>query len=181
MASVHDAITFCLKLEDAEMSGVVTDRKYDHGGRTRWGLAERWHPELTQIGYYDKMSREDSLDWAMCVYEGAYAKPLAIEQIVDQRVANSMLSMGIVSGTHPAALLLQDALCVIGSKVGLDGAIGQETIDAANRADAAQLLEAYITQQKDRFDRIMRRDPTQKVNYDGWCNRADKARQLSIA
>jgi lysozyme family protein len=181
MADEKKAILFCIRLEDEQMAGVVTDRKYDHGGRTRWGLAERWHPELAQIGFYDKMSREESLDWAMCVYETSYSKPLAITQIADQRIANSLLSMGIVSGTHPAALLLQDALCAIGSKVGLDGAIGQETIDAANRVDAARLLDAYIQQQKDRFDRIMRRDPTQKVNFEGWCNRADKARQLSIA
>lgn len=180
MAFVPDAITFVLKLEDEQMSGVVTDRRSDHGGRTRWGLAERWHPELTHVGYYDTLSREASLEWAVIVYTSAYARPLAIDRIVDQKIANSMLSMGVVSGTHVAALMLQDTLCVIGSKVGLDGAIGQETIDAANRADPAKLLEEYIRQQIVRFQNIVARDPTQKVDLDGWINRANKARQLSI-
>jgi hypothetical protein len=55
MENVTAFVDFVLRHEDAKLSGVITRIQGDSGGRTRFGIAERWHPELTSTGFYTTM------------------------------------------------------------------------------------------------------------------------------
>jgi Glycosyl hydrolase 108 len=81
MADIQEAIYSVLRQEDATLSGVITDIPGDSGGRTRYGIAERWHPELTATGFFSTMSSAAALKVAEGVYAASYAKHLMLAQI----------------------------------------------------------------------------------------------------
>ena len=98
MANVASAIVYVLHQEDARMAGIVTNFGRDKGGRTRWGIAEHAHPELTVTGFFDSMSNTDSLAKATEVYGTGYSTPLMLPNIEQQQVANALLSFAINEG-----------------------------------------------------------------------------------
>ena len=63
MADIVSSIDYVIRQEDARMSGDVTIDLRDSGKATRYGIAERWHPELFASGFFDqpKISSVDAL------------------------------------------------------------------------------------------------------------------------
>jgi hypothetical protein len=72
MADLKTAIDVVLRQEDSRMSGVITTISGDSGGRTRFGIAERWHPELTAAGFFTTMPTAAALTVAEGVYAESY-------------------------------------------------------------------------------------------------------------
>ncbi len=89
------------------------------GKRTRFGIDEHWHPELTNCLFYSSMGKVAALEIARGIYELRYCQPLCIAEIVSQEVANKLLSLGVNVGVVPAARMLQDAVTV----GGMDGLV----------------------------------------------------------
>ena len=167
MADILKAIDFVLLQEDAKISGVVTNNKSDRGGRTRYGVAESYHPDLTKTGFYDTMSNKDALTIADQIYEQQYAKPLYLQLIKDQNVANALLSMAINSGINTATKLFQRAVGVDD-----DGQMGPKTLAAANNYSPSILLSSFYNMQSGYYNRIVMANPSQHVFLAGWLNRA---------
>src|SRR5580698_4667134 len=120
MANVDAAIDYVLGWEDATLSGVITTAR--DGKRTRFGIDEHWHPELTNCLYYSSMGRTAAFEVARRILDLQYCQPLCIAEIVDQDIANKLLSLGVNMGVINAARMLQDAVTVEG-----DGRIGPLT------------------------------------------------------
>jgi lysozyme family protein len=181
MANTKAAIDFVLKLEDVELSGDVTTNRGDTGGATRFGLAERWHPELVDSSYFDasKMDRDAALAIAQKTYDEQYCAPLMLAQIKAQSLAYQMLSFAINDGPVEAAKLIQRACCYLGKPVATDGKIGPLTVAAANALDAEQLLNTYSSCAKDFYRAIVHARPDQVVFLHGWLNRVDAVAKLA--
>src|SRR6185437_7955591 len=98
MADVLQAVTFVLRQEDSELTGKVTENKTDKGGRTRFGVAEIFHPNLPFLGFYDTLPYKEALQLAYQTYIEEYVNPLQLDKISDQEVANALLSFAVNEG-----------------------------------------------------------------------------------
>jgi lysozyme family protein len=165
MASVDEAIQYALRFEDATLSGKVT---VDAGGRTRFGIAEKFHPELSASLYYTTMGSEAALKIAEGIYERDYCEPLCIALLKNQVVANKLLSLGINIGIYPAAKMLQDALRVSG-----DGRIGPLTLAAEDDCDPLAVLDSMREQAAMHYEYIVKYNPADRIYLNGWLRRAE--------
>lgn len=166
MANVDAAINYAMGWEDSTLSGVITTAR--DGKRTRFGIDEHWHPELTGTLFYSSMGQIAACQIARDIFDKEYCAPLCIEYIEDQDIANKLLSLGVNIGVVHAARLLQDALKIEG-----DGHIGPLTLYKLEGADPVTVLEDLRTEAKFYYREIYNRDPHQYANViDGWLRRA---------
>lgn len=176
MADILKAIDFVLVQEDSKISGLVTNNPHDKGGRTRYGVAEKYHPDLTKTGFYDSMSNKDALIIADQIYEQQYAIPLNLGRINNQSLANSLLSFAINAGVETAAKIFQRAVGVDD-----DGEIGPKTISSANTYSPSVLLNSFYNMQAGYYNRIVLANPSQHVFLAGWLNRAKQNTVMQVA
>lgn len=175
MADENKAITFVLRQEDSKISGVVTDNPADRGGRTRFGIAETYNPDLTKTGFYDTMGFTEAFDLANYIYKSKYAAPLQIAKINSQDVANALLSFAINQGTGTAVMILQRSL-------GLDddGILGPKTLAVINNNSPSFILNSLYTMESVYYNDIVKKNPSQHVFLAGWINRAKQNCMISV-
>lgn len=164
MADVQVAIDYVLSWEDTTLSGKIT---VDPGGRTRYGIAEKFHPELTNCLFYGSMGQIAALQIARGIYETSYCEPLCIAEISNQDVANKLLSLGVNTGLIPAVRMLQDAVCVVG-----DGRIGPLTLHALDLAEPEKVLADLRTEAESYYEDLVEKNPNYEVYKAGWLRRA---------
>jgi lysozyme family protein len=170
MADAKTAIDFVLKQEDATLSGKVTDPPEDSGARTRFGIPERWHPEITATGFYDAPV-DVALAQAETIYRDQYWIPMQGNSVVSQDFANRLLSFCINMGTHSAVTILQRCLAALGAQLGADGDPGYATISALNaqlQRDEGALMKTWRAQLLAYYLDLVARKPSQKVFLNGW-------------
>jgi lysozyme family protein len=165
MANVDAAIDYVLGWEDATLSGVITTAS--DGLRTRFGIDEHWHPELTNCLFYSSMGSVAALQIARSIYDLRYCEPLCIAQMIHQEIANKVLSLGVNVGVVIAARMLQDAVTVVG-----DGRIGPLTLHALDLADPPKVLEDLRAEAQNYYDELVARDPSKHTFLAGWLRRA---------
>jgi lysozyme family protein len=135
MASFDEAIRFVLRNEDPHLSGIVTE---DPGGRTRFGIAEHFHPELGE-GFYGAPA-EAALQAAREIYRIDYWRPIRGDELRDQGIATKLLDMAVNMGVRQAVVLCQRALNLNAVlRITEDGMLGPRTLEAINRSDATTL------------------------------------------
>jgi lysozyme family protein len=165
MANVEAAIDYVLGWEDATLSGVITTAP--DGKRTRFGIDEHWHPELTNCLYFGSMGQMAALQIARGIYATNYGQPLCIAEIANQEIANKLLSLGVNVGVVNAAAMLQDAVRVVG-----DGRIGPLTLHALDLADPDKVLEDLRTEAESHYEALIATNPKLAVYRAGWLRRA---------
>lgn len=166
MADINESINYVLAFEDSTLSGVITINS-DGVTHTRFGVDERFHPELVACGFYDDMGSIAALAIARNVYTQHYAAPLSIAEIGNQDIANKLLSLGVNIGVSTAAKMLQLAL-----RVPCDGVIGPKTLFALADANPSQVIESVDDQAIAHYHDEVAKDPTKKKYLDGWIRRA---------
>jgi lysozyme family protein len=165
MANVNAAIDYVLGWEDANLSGVITTAP--DGKRTRFGIDEHWHPELTNSLFFSSMGQVAALEIARGIYEINYCQLLCIADITDQEVANKLLSLGVNIGVVRAAKMLQNAVTVVG-----DGRIGPLTLHALDLADPDKVLADLRTEAESYYEELVKGNPDLAVYRAGWLRRA---------
>src|ERR1700691_3316386 len=166
MANVSAAVDYVLGWEDVNLSGVITTTP--DGKRTRFGIDEHWHPELTNCLYYSSMGSVAALQIARSIYDLNYCQPLCIAEIDNQEIANKLLSLGVNAGVVNAARMLQDAVTVVG-----DGRIGPLTLHALDLADPEKVIEALRAEAESYYDALIAKSPNLAVYRAGWLRRAE--------
>ena len=135
----------------------------DAGGRTAWGISERFHPEAWTHG---PPSREQ----AKAIYLRRYVAPFTPLQTagLDERVRIALIDDAVLSGVTTAIKTLQRVL-----DVPEDGVIGPRTIAAAVKAnhDGPWLLIQVVKQRAHRLARIVERYHDQAQYIVGWIDR----------
>lgn len=166
MADVDAAIDYVLGWEDATLSGVITTAP--DGKRTRFGIDEHWHPELTNCLYFSSMGQVAALQIARGIYDIGYCQPLCIAEIQSQDIADKLLSLGVNIGAVTAAKMLQDILRVDG-----DGRIGPITLQALDQQDPMVVLQDFRNEADAYYRSIVARNPTDGAYLAGWLRRAN--------
>jgi lysozyme family protein len=166
MADIDIAVEYVLRQEDSKLSGVITT---DLGGRTRFGVAEKFHPELTSTGFYDTMPTAQALEIAISVYKSIYANTLKLNTISDQTVANALLSYAVNVGTVRAVKLLQRTLGLLE-----DGILGPFTINKIESIMPKNLLIAWKNVMLAYYDDVANDHPTDAIYLNGWINRVNQ-------
>jgi lysozyme family protein len=155
------AIAFVLKVE----TGELTDRADDPGGLTRWGIALNRHPELTET---DILNMTDVR--AGTIFEKDYW-PARADELPDYW-SIPLLAAAVVQGKETAVEVLQETL-----GVGIDGAIGPQTLAAAQLANPKVALARFLANQV----RHMRTYKGWPANGVGWVERGAEAILLAVA
>ena len=147
--SFERALDFTLLWEGG---GTLTNDALDRGGKTRWGISSRAHPEVD----IEHLTREGAAQ----IYRDTYWDTLQADALPDP-VALVAFDYGVNSGTRRAAACLQRAA---GARV--DAIIGPNTLNAVHNADARQVCETMLI---DRTDFLLRLDQPRFTR--GWLRR----------
>jgi len=194
MSDFAPAFERTMQFEDApNHPGKVT---HDAGGRTRFGIAGRFHPALPEEFWTGPA--DEARAQAEEIELEQYWKPLNLDGIDDQAIASKIFDMAVNMGASQAAVLAQRAvnfLLAIGgaqapftggaqpppAEAGLvpavthlteDGVIGPKTLEQVNRFDPEQVLKTLRAFSEGHYRHIAAVNPAQAVNLDGWLRRA---------
>ncbi|MGC2694779.1 MAG: glycosyl hydrolase 108 family protein [Candidatus Angelobacter sp.] len=173
MADFKPAFEFVLQHEDSTRSGRVT---VDAGGRTRFGIAAKFHPELGEEFFTGPP--EDALAQAERIEEHDYWDPMRLAEVENQNAANKLFDMAVNMGVRQAAVYAQRAanLLLSGQAAELrlveDGAIGEKSLAAINRCEPANFHQLLCQLSEAHYRHVAAVNPAQAVNLHGWLKRA---------
>lgn len=148
MALFEPAFNFTMDNEDRHRTGKVTT---DLGGRTRFGIAQKWHHDLPP-DFYTTMPAEDALAVAADVYRSEYWRPVHGSEIHDQRVASKCFDLMVNLPPKVAVKIIQGAAVELGQKIGCDGQMGPVTVCAINNLGPEKFLETVCAIQKKHYE-----------------------------
>jgi len=141
MAEFQPILAFILKHEDASGKGEVTT---DSGGRTRFGLAQRYNPDLTDENFYD-LPAADALLIAGNRYLTKYVDPFHLLELDSQAVASKVADCMV----NPGPGFVKTVQEIAG--VAQDGAIGPVTIGKLNSLFPDAVVTALCAAQADHY------------------------------
>jgi lysozyme family protein len=167
MSDFKPAFLFTLQHEDSTRSGKVT---VDAGGRTRFGIAEKFHPDLPEEFFAGPV--EDALAEAEKIEEREYWDSMGLAKVENQNVANKLFDMGVNMGVHQAAVYAQRAVNSQGQQLTEDGKIGSKTLAAINAIDPQAFYGLLCQFSAAHYRHIAANNPVQAVNLAGWIERA---------
>ena len=171
MADFKAAFAFVLQHEDSTRSGRVT---VDAGGRTRFGIAEKFHPDLPEEFFIGPV--EDALAEAEKIEEREYWDAMKLAEVEDQSVANKLFDMGVNMGVLQATVYAQraaNALVAVDVRVAEDGVIGPRTLAAINTAGPMAYYQLLRELSAAYYRHVAAVNPAQAVNLAGWLKRAE--------
>ena len=138
IAQFRDAFDYLLRWEDdPNDSGKVT---VDPGGRTRYGIAEKYWGTALPSDFYTTMSANDARTFASGFYRNNFWEPLHLGSVEHQFVGEYILSLAVNLGITQVTKWLQLTLNLVE-----DGIFGAETLAAVNAAPA-QAIGGLFTQ-----------------------------------
>ena len=162
MADFKTAFLFTLQHEDSTRSGKVT---VDAGGRTRFGIAEKFHPDLPEDFFTGPA--EDALAEAEKIEEREYWDAMRLSEVENQNVANKLFDMGVNMGVRQAAVYAQrgaNSLLLADARLVEDGEIGAKTLAALSGADPMRIPGAMRTE-RGALRHVAAVNPAQAVNW----------------
>ena len=180
------AIAFSLKWEGGRNFSIVNGKpvikgaaKADLGGATAYGIT--W--TTLKTAYKGGVVSHDDIckltvDEAKLIYKKNYWDRYGWEQL-DFPVALCCLDCCINHGQF--AFILQRAVIDCGQSVVVDGKFGPKTFAALKACEPQKLAKAIYNQRKKYYEKIVARNPSQKVFLKGWMRRADEmAREAGV-
>ena len=155
-------ITDILKREDSTLSGVVTNDPSDRGGRTQFGLTQRYNPTEWADG---KVTQDEARE----AYWRKYVEAPGFHRIPDSHGAlrTQLIDFGANSGPRVAIQKLQMALGVT-----VDGDLGPKTLAAIEASDPLKLNNQLVAERVTMLVKLCQKEPSQLKWLGGWCNRA---------
>jgi len=140
MADFQRAVDFVIEHEIRDDSGWTPHDPDDPGGRTRWGVASRWHPNVD----LDSLTRSGAEDF----YRREFWVPLRGDDLPEP-LGLVMLDWAVPHGVRTATRALQGVLGVYA-----DGRIGQQTLAAVRARDPKSLARQLIATRKRAIQQI---------------------------
>lgn len=175
MSVLDDALAFTLGNE-----GGYTNHPADPGGATNFGIIQReldrWngaHPELA----FPASVKDLTPELAAAIYRTNYWR---WDGLADPALAIKLFDIGVNCGTGTSVKLLQRAINKLVPKpLDVDGQLGPATLGAANAQNPGALMQAVCQVQREYYQAIVDRNPTQSVFLKGWLNRAARIPEVS--
>lgn len=163
MADFDAAFTYLMKWEDDGLTGRVTE---DDGGRTRFGVAEVYHPEFTPQGFFDKLPNAEALMLAKDTFQRGEWTQMGGDKISSQQLANKLLSLSGPLGMPRVIRWAQECADVV-----VDGRAGPMTVRAWN-IQAPSIFRCISLDAEAHFRQRVEEQPHLKVDLKGWLRRA---------
>jgi lysozyme family protein len=169
-----DGFDSCIAFTLREEGGYVDDPA-DPGGATNMGITLATYREWShEPNLGDVQVKDMTPNTARAIYQSLYWTPLRADAL-PPGVDLSVFDMGINAGIRRSARLLQEALGFTGDEV--DGAIGPETLAAADRFDARTLVNNLA----DRQTAYYRSLANFSIFGTGWLRRTKARRDAAVA
>jgi lysozyme family protein len=163
--------------------GGLSDHPNDHGGVTNFGLTIGFLNALADpqkyVGHALPWTREDILNMTVTLASQIYLDCVwdrnNYGKINDTLVATKVFDMAVNMGEVQGEKLAQRACNDLGYQPPLmvDGNLGPKSFAAINSFDRDPMLKAICARQKAFYQAIVDRDPSQKVFWHGWMDRAE--------
>lgn len=151
-----------------EREGEYSNRSADRGGPTNFGITLktlRWVRDNADLTAEDV--KRLTKDEAHIIYQQKYIEAPGYNLIPNDKLKVQLVDFGVNSGPDRATKALQR---VIGVKD--DGHIGQITLAALTRFGYSKANNLLMVERILLLGRIVRDDPTQSENINGWLIRA---------
>lgn len=169
MADSRQLSKFVLSFESSK----YTNHRSDRGGPTKYGITlATWK----KVGYDKNGDRAITAEDIKLLTEGDYNRVFKLnywdacwgDHIKNQSVANLLVDFAYNSGVSRAVRYIQGC---VGTKQ--DGVMGPATISAINNYRKGQwvLFDALKVKRIAYFHQIVKNDPSQEVNLNGWLRR----------
>lgn len=157
--------------------GGYSNRAADKGGETYAGISRKWHPTWPGWAIIDRLKplkqgqiikNNVELESALRIfYQQNFWTPMKGNSMDSQRIATFTYDWMLTSWDD-AIKALQKAV-----EVPMDSKIGPATLAAVNAANEETLLQKLKGLRKQFYISLVRKDPSQKPNLNGWLNRVD--------
>lgn len=168
MADFKIAFNYTMDFEDRGRTGKVTGEPNGDSAKARLGINSVYNPDMPAEFWTCPV--EQALEMAAIREEARYWKPLRLDQVNSQAIANKLFDEAINTSVHEAGLLVQRALGFALQYV--DGYIGPMTIDALNKADANDILAKLRAESKAYYEKICELHPNLRKWLHGYLERA---------
>lgn len=165
MSNYDSAFTFLIALEDDHRHPGSTT--HDADGATRYGLLDRWHPDLVAQGFYT-LPNDQALAVAKTYYKSQYWDKVKGDQISSNKIAAQLFSIGVNVGISRAVKIAQSA---VGVKA--DGIFGPGTLAAINAQNETGFINQFDAAAKALYTAIAIAHPEKANDVAGWNNRVD--------
>lgn len=165
MSKFDHAIDFIFAVE-----GYVSNSKYDAGGYTKYGIAQKAHPNVDV--------KNLTIDGAKAIYKRQYWDACRCDEF-DENVGLYVMDFAVNSGVQTAVKALQKCLNLQASgkadaPLVVDGKIGDKTIAAANGVPDRLLVAAFHAYRVSFYFGLVKKNSTQNKFLRGWMNRLAK-------
>ena len=157
--------------------GGYSNHPNDTGGATNHGITINVARGYGSLADFDRDGDVDArdmqlmpLEFAKQVYRDRYWN--ALYELLGQSLASKVFDTAVNCGPSQAHKFLQRALVSLGQTVGVDGALGPQTMAKAVAVPEGALLGAFRAQQKAFYESLVKAKPSQGVFLKGWLRRA---------
>jgi len=140
-----------------------TDDPRDGGGPTKFGISQRWNPDVK----VQELSRGRAIE----IYWQRYWRGRKYEFLPDE-IAIKVFDLAVNLGHKTVVTCLQRALHACGMEVVIDGRLGPQTGGASKIANQEALMAALRSEAAGEYRLRVARKADQVAFKDGWLNRA---------
>lgn len=145
----------------------LTNIPGDRGGQTYAGIARNPNPDWAGWPMVDRKEMGGQLtSMVREFYRQNYWNVIRGDEIIDQKIAESIFNFGVNAGPGLAIKLAQ---VVVGAVP--DGGIGPKTLELINKHSAKEFILSYAISKITRYVNLCNRDKTQSKFLLGWLNR----------
>jgi len=137
-----------------------TNDPRDSGGRTKYGISEKWNPDAWKSG-------PPSLEEARELYFQTYIIKPNFHQVRPEFLLKHLVDYGVLSGPTRAVIALQAVV-----NVKQDGQLGPITLVALGQRDAQLVNNMIVDRRILLMVRITQQRPKDLVWLFGWISRA---------
>lgn len=173
MADFVTAFQWCMRSEDSQMACAMVPDSTPAGATgpchaisgINSGL---WPDQFATIAALPQASR---LPAVQAFYEAHYWNNW-FAQLISDDLAKRVFDFSVNGGGGTAVKTLQQAVNILGGNLTVDGGWGPATLAAANGANQAALVQAFIATRVAHYQAIVAANPVDAQYLKGWLARA---------
>ncbi len=167
----------------AKNEGGYANSSFDYGGETYKGISRRFNPtwagwpvidkiKLTRPIRTNEIIQDPQLDrWVKLFYEARFRSIFA-DKLNSQPLANILYDFHVLAGGNAIKLFQRTINNLLQPKtIVVDGAMGNQTVTAANSLDSATLHDNFKKAREAYHRSRVAEDASQLANLTGWLSR----------
>jgi lysozyme family protein len=174
MADFTTAFQWAMRFEDPEMAcAQVPDAAPAGATPPCYAISGinsgAWPNQFASIA---ALSQESRMGAVAAFYQGEFWNSW-FAQLTTDDLAKRVFDFGVNAGSGTSVKTLQQAVNALGGSLKTDGGWGPMTLAAANTADQAALVQAFIVARVAHYRAIVAANPAAAVYLKGWLARAE--------